>query len=281
MIHDYTIRASSWAALLDCAYKFEWEQLLGKKKPSGPRALLGSAFHLGTAVFDTGRMIRSPVTIDEATGAIVDAIEHPEQPVDWRADTLNKRDVTRIAVGLGVSYMNTWSPKFEFEAVEFPLQEPIVIDVGNVRIRLKGTLDRMRAVRGPAVIDALTEEVIEPPKGRKLLDLKSGARIIENGAVKVRGFHAQLGSYELLYEDATGLPMTEAPGIIGASTTTGVIATADAPGAKQMLLGTDDTPGLLERSAAILREGLFPPNPNSPLCSPKYCSRWDNCIFHG
>ncbi|RTT90057.1 PD-(D/E)XK nuclease family protein, partial [Pseudomonas aeruginosa] len=25
---------------------------------------------------------------------------------------------------------------------------------------------------------------------------------------------------------------------------------------------------------------LFPPNPQSPLCSPKYCPRWRTCPYH-
>jgi hypothetical protein len=164
----------------------------------------------------------------------------------------------------------------------------VPIDVDDVRIELTGTLDRMRVVRlggGGALSDIrdggfLSD--IDVPTGRKLIDLKSGKNAVNQGVAKVKGHRPQLGTYEILYEAATGLPCTEAPAILGAKTVgTPEIALGDAPGAKELMLGTGpDDPGLIDVAAKMFRSGMFPPNPTSALCDRRFCARWDTCRFH-
>ncbi len=264
---EYKIRASSWASLFDCAHRFEAEQLLGMRKPSSPRAVLGKAFHAGTAAFDLGRLQNTHVSVNDAAGALVDAIRKPDEDVDWRGGDLQPRDVERIALHLHVLYCTEWSHRYDFEAVELPVK-PLSIDCGGgVVVTLTGTLDRMRARK--------------TSNGRGVTDLKSGRKAVANGVASTKGFAGQLGTYELLYEHTTGLPITDDAEILGAKTEgKPEIATAPVPNAKALVLGDDDDPGLLQFGADMLRAGRFPPNPTSPLCSPRYCPRWDRCKWH-
>jgi hypothetical protein len=267
----YKVRASSWASLFDCSHRFEGEQLLGMRKAAGPRALLGKAFHAGTAAYDSARLRGAPITIDDAAEVVHETVFGPPQdgddPTDWSSDVLRPREVESIALTLHTMYCADWSHRFEFEAVEQTIK-PLDIDCGGGTIvRITGTLDRMRALRTKG--------------GRKLIDLKSGRKAVVRGQAKTQGFRAQLGTYEILYEDTTGLPTTEAPAILGAKTEgEPEIALTDAPGAKALMLGDEHGPGLIEMAAQSFRSGSFLPNPTSPLCSRRFCARWAQCRFH-
>ncbi|HBN9791031.1 TPA: PD-(D/E)XK nuclease family protein, partial [Pseudomonas aeruginosa] len=57
-------------------------------------------------------------------------------------------------------------------------------------------------------------------------------------------------------------------------------AVGEIVGARQMMAGTAEHHGLIKFAADMFRSGLFPPNPQSPLCSPKYCPRWRTCPYH-
>ncbi len=263
----YRVRASSWASLFDCAYRFEGEQLLGIKKPSSPRALLGKAFHAGTAAFDSAKLRGAPITIDDAADTLHNAIFSPDEEVDWSADSLRANDVEKIALGIHVLYCNEWSHRFDFEAVELTVKPMQIACGGDTIVELTGTLDRMRAIRTRS--------------GRKLQDLKSGKQAVVNGRAKTKGFRPQLGTYEILYEHTTGLATTDAPGIIGAKTVGAPeIALGDAPGAKALMLGDGTFPGLIEIAATQFTAGVFPPNPTSNLCDPRFCARWSTCRYH-
>jgi len=47
------------------------------------------------------------------------------------------------------------------------------------------------------------------------------------------------------------------------------------------LVGTEQSPGLLEHAAKIVHAGAFYGNPKSVLCSAKYCPRHPVCKFKG
>ncbi|MFU4421777.1 PD-(D/E)XK nuclease family protein, partial [Pseudomonas aeruginosa] len=57
-------------------------------------------------------------------------------------------------------------------------------------------------------------------------------------------------------------------------------AVGEIVGARQMMAGSESHRGLIDYAADMFRSGLFPPNPQSPLCSPKYCPRWRTCPYH-
>ena len=148
-------RASGFAGLFDCAKMWHGIHVLGIRSYTGARALLGTGFHAGTAAFDKARMEGAPITIDDAAGAVVDAIAERADECQWRSDDLTRRQVEAKALALHTVYCKDVSPQFEFHAVELTL-EPLDVDCGDgVIIRLKGTLDRTRIRRDPAFFDQL------------------------------------------------------------------------------------------------------------------------------
>jgi hypothetical protein len=261
-----TVRASAWGKLFDCAHRFEWENLLGRSKPAGMRALLGTAVHAGTAAFDQGRLDGSGVTPDEAAGVLVDVLHNPDFEVDTSQDELTLRESERIALELHTTYCTEISPQFQFLAVESRL-EPLEIDCGGgVAVRLTGTMDRARTTQTDA--------------GPVIADVKTGARVIERGAANIRGRSPQLGAYQLMYEQTERVRTAGGQIVALATTTRPATAVSEVFDAKRVMVGTDDQPGLIQHAAEMFRTGLFPPNPSSPLCSKRYCGRWDTCIFH-
>lgn len=262
----YTVRASSWGGLFDCSHRWEGEYLLKMRKPSGLRALLGTSVHAGTAAFDKAKLEGAACSVDDAAGVFVDTLRNPQFDVDYHQDGLSVRDAEQIGLGLHVRYCTEIAPTFEYTDVETTL-DPMEINCGGgVIIRLTGSMDRARVanVHGGIVIP----------------DVKTGARIMSDGVPQTKGRSAQTGTYQLMYEQ-TKQVRTEGAQIIALSTSgkneVGVSPVFDA---RRVMVGTDDTPGLIQHAAEMFRSGLFPPNPQSALCSKKYCSRWDNCIFH-
>lgn len=264
---ETTVRASAWGKLFDCAYRFEGENLLGMRKPSGLRAALGSALHASTAAYDSSRMRAEGIKPDDAAGVFVDRLRKPEYDVDLALDDLTVKDAEKIGLSLHAQYCMEWSPRYEFAAVEMQV-EPLVVECGGgVNVRLTGTLDRSR--------------IVTTDNGSRITDLKSGARAVENGAAKTKGHAAQVGIYELLYEHTTGAAITGTAEIIGMQTSgKPKIAAGEIANAKQLMVGTTEQPGLIAFAAQMFRTGLFYPNPNSMLCGEKYCARWASCPYH-
>lgn len=264
---EYKVRASSWGSLFDCAYKWEGEHLLGMRMPSSPRAQLGTAIHASTAVFDTGRIDGSPVSVYDSAAVAVEEIWTPSRDVDWSCDDLTQKEAEAIALRLHTMYCTDVSPQFDFAYVEMETV-PFPIDCGDdVTIILTGTLDRSR--------------IKKTTNGHGIQDLKTGGAAVQNGVAKISGHKPQIGTYELLYEHTTGKPITENAEIIGLKTKgTPEIATGEIVGARTLMVGTDEYPGLIEFAADMFRAGLFPPNTKSMLCNPKYCARWTKCPYH-
>lgn len=270
----YKVRASSWGGLFDCAHRWEATHILGFRMPSGPRAALGTAIHAGTAHYDGKRVQGIEVDSMEAGEVLVDSLRNPKDDVDWKADrSININDAERIGLTLLSRYVNDVAPRFHYTSVEMETK-PMIIDCGSgVQIQLTGTMDRTRA--------------IADDYGVRIADLKTGTRATTrdddgNVVAAVRGgFKPQIGTYELLYEHTTGEMVTGPGEIIGMNTgNKPEIAVGEIVNARQTLVGTEDSPGLLQYAAVMFRTGLFPPNPSSTLCSPKYCARWAKCNHH-
>jgi len=261
-----TVRASSWGGLFDCAYKWEGEHILGMRRPSGLRSTLGTAIHAGTAAFDQARIDGRPITASDAVEPFFEALHHPTGEVDHTQDkTITMREAEKIGLTLVTRYCHEISPQFTFKAVEMAMR-PMEIDCDNgITIRLTGTMDRARV--------AQADKPVIP-------DIKSGSRLIENGQVLTKGRSAQLGAYEMMYEDHTG-EETGGAQIIALPTTGDLVPRVSRIwDAKRVMLGTDTAPGFIELAATMFKQGLFPPNPQSPLCSEKFCARWNQCAYH-
>lgn len=262
-----TVRASSWGELFDCAYRWEGKHILGMRGQVGIAAVLGTAIHASTAAFDQGRIDGTGLTPDDTAGVLVDKLHHPNDDYVTRDEDLTVAEAEKIGLTLHSRYCTEMSPRYTFRAVEMATK-PLHIDCGNgVVICLTGTMDRSRI------------KVVS--SGIGIADLKSGARAVQKGAANTKGHAAQVGTYELLFEHTTGEAVTEPAEIIGLKTAgKPEVATGEIRNAKLQMTGTPEQKGLIEFAAVMFKTGLFPPNPNSVLCSQKYCARWLLCPFH-
>lgn len=264
----FIVRASSWGKLFDCAHSWEGTHIMGLRMPSSPRALLGKGIHHGTAVFDMARINGLAGDADEAVGQAIAQIQEPGEDVDWSCDDLSAREMSAIAATLVNRYCREVSPHFTFRAVEMTTKPLVIACGGGINVELTGTLDRCR----------LRVET----GGLGINDVKTGRAAVDgDGMAKTKGHRAQIGTYEILTEHTIGEPVTEPGGIIGMKTSGKLaIGFGDVIGGKELMLGTPDEPGLIQYAAEMFRSGMFPPNPQSVLCSKKYCARWATCKFH-
>jgi len=261
------VRASSWAALFECAHRWEAINLLGYRNIVGIRAALGTAIHRSTAVFDQSRVKGQGLTPDDAAGVLVDSLRHPDDDVDYSRDDLSVSDAERIGLTLHTMYCTDISPQYAFTAVEMDT-EPFDIECGDgIIIRLTGTMDRARIHVGEGGKVGIT-------------DLKSGAQAVLKGEANTKGHSAQVGTYEILYEFTTGEKVEADAEIIGLKTDgRPAIASGRIHNARRVMLGEDNQPGLIEYAARMFKTGDFYPNPKSLLCGQKYCPRWSTCIY--
>lgn len=260
------IRASSLGELFDCPARWAAKHLDGKTMPRSAAAQLGTAVHAGTAAFDSSRLPGgSPISADDAAGALVEAIHHPEEDVDW--DDTAPRDAERIALALHARYCTDIAPTQTYLGVEVRCERLYIPDLD---IALTGTTDRVRATQ----------------RGHGISDLKTGGKAVgTDGRAVTQGHGAQLGVYELLAEHAMGLRITEPAQIVGMQT--GKTAAAqrvgvgEVPNARAALVGTDEQPGLLEHASRLIKSGAFYGNPKSYLCSGRYCPAHPTCPYKG
>lgn len=260
-----TIRASALSDFFDCPARAEAKHLRGMRTPSSGKALLGTAIHAATARYDSSVLAGDGITIDEAAGAAVDAIHKPKDDVKLDADE-TKAGIESVAIALHKLYCTTIAPTQEYAAVEIQCERLEITDLG---IALTGTTDR----------------ISKTDDGFGIRDLKSGGTAVKaDGTVETKGHAYQLGVYELLAERASGLPITEPARVIGlqtGKTEKGQRAAVSAPveGARDVLVGEDDSPGVLEIVSKMIHSGSFPGNPRSMLCNPKYCPAYNICKF--
>lgn len=257
------IRASSLPDLFDCPARWEAKYILGMRLPKSSAAQLGTAVHASTGVFDQSRLDGNPVTADEAAGALVDAIQRPQEDVSWGDDT--PREAERIGLSLHAKYCAQVAPAHTYRGVEVSCDSLEITDLG---LALTGTTDRVR----------------ETPKGLGISDLKTGRMAVSADGVAVTKGHAlQMGVYELLAEHALGLPIEAPAEIIGMQTakTTQRIGVGEIANARAVLIGTEERPGMLQHAAKILHDGTFFGNSRSVLCSEKFCPRYRVCRYRG
>ncbi len=260
-----TIRASALSDFLDCPARAEAKHLLGLRTPMSGSATLGSALHRSTALYDKSTIDGQGLTIEETAGAAVDAIHKPENEVVWEEDE-NPKETEAIAVALHKLYCTKITPTQEYAAVEVQCEKLEIVDIG---LALTGTTDRVRKVGD----------------GYGIADLKSGKRAVSaDGSVETKGHAYQLGVYELLAERASGLPITGPAQVVGlqvAKTERGQRVATSHPveGARDVLVGEADSPGVLEVVARMIHAGAFPGNPRSMLCGEKFCPIYKRCKF--
>lgn len=260
-----TIRASALADFLDCPARAEAKHLLGLRTPSSGASQIGHAIHASTALYDSSTLEGKGLTVDETAGAAVDAIQKPNVDVIWDDDYPAKA-AEKTAVALHTKYCTTIAPTQEYAAIEAKCESLEITDIG---LALTGTTDRVSKVGD----------------GYGIRDLKTGKTAVRaDGHVKTDGHRYQIGVYELLAERASGLPITEPAKIIGMQTGKTEkgqrVAVSDGvSGARDVLIGESDSPGVLEMVAKMVHSGSFFGNPRSMLCGEKFCPIWKRCKF--
>jgi PD-(D/E)XK nuclease superfamily len=260
-----TIRASALSDFLDCPARAEAKHLRGLRTPNSGAAQLGTAIHASTALFDKSALDGQGLTVDETAAAAVDAIYKPEYDVVWD-DDYQPKDAEKTAVALHSRYCAEIAPTQNYAAVEAKCERLEITDIG---LALTGTTDRISKIGD----------------GFGVRDLKTGKTAVRaDGHVKTDGHRYQIGVYELLAERASGLPITEPAQIIGMQTgkteRAQRIAVSDGiSGARDVLIGEEDSPGVLEMVAKMVHAGTFFGNPRSMLCGEKFCPIHAQCKF--
>jgi hypothetical protein len=261
-----TIRASSFGAIFDCPSRWIAIHVERLHSPSTSRALLGTAVHAGTAVFDTDRVNGVTPSIEASCDAAAQAIERPDREVDWADD--KPADAVDIAVSLTSRYATLEAPRHEYVAVEARVE---ALHLTDLDIVLTGTTDRVYRV---------------PDTGELgIADIKTGKTIVRSdGTVDTKGHAAQLGVYELVGQAAIGAPLSAPAQVIGLQTNKTPdkqrIACADIIGAREPLLGDDQHSGLLATAAKIVHGDIEAwGNPKSMMCSSRYCPRYATCFW--
>ena len=260
-----TIRASALSDFFDCPARAEAKHLRGMRMPTSSKALLGTAVHKSTAVYDQSALDGAGITADEAAAAAVDTIHKPDYDVTFD-DELGPKLIESIALSLHKKYCAEIAPTQQYAAVEVTCERLEISDIG---IALTGTTDRV--VRGD--------------DGHGIRDIKTGgAAVRADGRVETKGHAFQLGVYELLAEHGSGLAITEPARVIGlqsGKTDRGQRAAVSDPvlGARDVLLGDDDNPGVLQMVSNMVHSGAFPGNPRSMMCHEKYCPIYKPCKF--
>lgn len=263
--HIVNVRASALSDFLDCPARAEARHLLGLRTPSSGAATLGTALHKSTALYDQSSLDGAGLTIDETAGAAVDAIYKPAEDVVWEEDE-SPKETEGIAIALHKLYCTRIAPTQDYAAVEVLCERLEITDIG---LSLTGTTDRVRKVGD----------------GFGIADVKSGKTAVKaDGTVSTKGHAYQLGVYELLAEHASGIPITAPAKVFGlqvAKTEKGqrVAVSGDVDGARDVLVGDQDSPGVLEVVARMIHSGSFPGNPRSMLCGEKYCPVYNRCKF--
>lgn len=257
-----TVRASSLSELFDCPARFEAKHIKGLRRPRSAAAQLGTAIHASTAVYDESRRVGQGITADEAAGVLVDAIHKPAEEVEWDE---SPKAAEKIGLALHRRYCDEIAPTQEYLGVEVTCERLEITDLG---LALTGTTDRVRVTAD----------------GYGIADIKTGKTAVgADGMVSTGGHVIQAAVYELLASAAMGLPIAAPAQIIGmqtGKTDKGQrVGTGEIAGARNVLLGDSETPGLLEHASKILKSGNFYGNPNSRLCSDKFCPAFGICRF--
>jgi hypothetical protein len=258
------IRASSLSELFDCPARWSAKHIENKFIPKSSKAVLGTAIHASTAMFDQSTLDGAGLTIIESAAAAVDAIYKPTEEVDWGED--KPQDAEKIALALHGKYCLDIAPKQTYLAVEVQCDSLLLEDLNII---LTGTTDRIRQTKAG---------------GNGIVDIKSGKTAVSaSGEVSTKGHAFQMGTYEVLGEYASGIPITEPALIAGLNTgktdAAQRVGTAEIAGCRDVLLGDEETPGILQTASNIIHSGNFWGNPKSMMCHKSYCPVYATCKY--
>lgn len=258
------IRASSLSDLFDCPARWEAKNLLNKRNPAGARTRLGTAIHEAVTQWDYSNFIGSTPNIEDCNEVLHQQIWQPNEEVDW--SDLDQNSAESIGQSLVQKYISQIAPTQKFIGIEVRCESLIIVDLG---IELTGTIDR----------------IYENEKGELgIADIKTGKSSVgSDGLVKTAGHTPQMGIYTVLASHALQEPVTAPSRIYGlttAKTDKGQhVGVGEIISPAQVLLGSEEEPGLLQYAAKVIKNGVFFGNSKSMLCSEKFCPAFSTCKF--
>lgn len=260
-----TIRASSWVEFFDCSKRWEYTHIYNMRKPGSHQSAIGSAAHHGAAMFDLGVKNGDRITADEAAAESVKYLMEHKDESTW--DDVSPEKAADVSQNITANYCRTIALEREWAAIEARCR-PLNISTDYGIIKVTGTVDRIR---------------IWPNGMKGVTDLKSGKNAVKSGTMEAntKAHGIQLGIYTLMAERELGWELNAPGEIIGLNTTQdGRIGTGEIEDVKTPLLGTDESPGLIEMAAKMLSSGIMPPNPKSMMCGNKWCVGYGICPYH-
>ncbi|OTG80789.1 nuclease [Acinetobacter sp. ANC 4558] len=258
------IRASSLGDLFDCPARWEAKNILKKNNPAGARTRLGTAIHEAVTQWDHLSLIDEDVSVEECEEILHQQIWQPNEDVDWT--DLDQNSAENIGQSLVHKYITHIAPTQKYIGVEVRCESLILADLG---IELTGTIDRIYENENNDL---------------GIGDIKTGKNSVGNdGIVKTTGHSPQMGIYTILASHALQEPVVAPARIYGlttAKTDKGQhIGIGEIQSPAEVLLGTEEEPGLLHYAANILKHGVFFGNSKSMLCNEKYCPAFSTCKF--
>ena len=265
MSRIFSIRASSLGDLFDCPARWEAKNLLKKKMPSSSRSQIGQAVHESIGRWDYLNMLGEQPHIEECKEVIFQQIwKEQNTEIDWSEVDQNTSE--NIATSLMEKYIQHIAPSQKFIGVEVLCESMVISDLN---IELTGTIDRV-----------YENEMGELGIG----DIKTGKTSVSaNGVVRTENHAVQMGVYSILASHALQeniIAPARIYGLTTAKTDKGQhvgIGEIDSPA--EVLLGTEESPGLLHHASKILETGLFFGNSKSMLCHQKFCPNFSTCKF--
>lgn len=258
-----TVRASSVCDLLDCPKRWEAKHIYHMTVPISASARIGTAIHKATCYFDNARIMDSRPPLDNVLATAADDIwQVKEEPTDW--GECPQSEAETIAKEMSRMYCTQIAPMFHFKECEVQLPN---VRINDLDIELQGQVDRITE------LNAIGE-------------MKSGKSVVSpDGTVGIGYYWLQVGIYEFMLAAARKVKIGEPSSIIGlqvAKTARGRrVGIGKVIGARAAVVGTPEEPGILHHVSAILKSGMFPGNPRSNLCNPKFCPCYKQCHFHG
>lgn len=264
-MQSFEISGSMFASFFSCPLRWSKIHLDGQFLPSTAPAAIGTAVHKSTATYDASRLEDNKarwLTIDDSAEEILQHFRDPGDEIDW-GDMRLEQAVER-AVGVHMRYCADIAPAHTYTHVENTFQAmPIdcTVDEQSIRLDLRGTVDRVFMRDGKYGV----------------ADLKTGAAALNQNSGKHK---AQLGAYELLAEYNLGILVEESGELIKLQTSANFrVGVDNVSNAREALLGNEEDPGMLIHMARALKSGDFYGNPNSWLCTEKYCPHFNKCIY--
>lgn len=259
-----SVRASSLADLFDCPARWEAKNLSNKRTPAGSRTRLGTAIHEAVTHWDYSNLLGETPYLDDCQDILHSQIWTPDEDVDW--SDMDQNTVEKIGDALIQKYITVIAPTQKYIGVEVHCESLVISDLG---LELTGTIDR----------------IYENENGELGVgDLKtSKIAVASDGKVKTVGHASQMGIYTVLASHALQEPVTAPARIYGL--TTGKtdkgqhVGIGEIESPAEVLLGTEEEPGLLHHAAQVIKHGVFFGNAKSMLCNEKYCPIFKTCKF--